>query len=69
MNTLAVFYLSQTDSYQLVLGRHYWYSVCFSDICCVFFLQASARDKLATGSSSPYKESDNGFVIIGKYVK
>lgn len=39
-----------------------------SDMCYVFFLQASARDKLVPGLSSAYRESDKGFIIIGKYV-
>ncbi|KAI3352158.1 hypothetical protein L3Q82_020969 [Scortum barcoo] len=30
-------------------------------------VQASARDKLLIGSSSAYKESDKGFIIIGAF--
>jgi len=33
-----------------------------------FFFQMFAKDKLVIGSSSKYKESDKGFIIIGKYI-
>lgn len=35
-------------------------------IICAFSLKVSARDRLLAQPNSTYKESDKGFVIIGK---